>query len=110
NKSRMLVPDEVTPRLSKAFRYSKATDLRCSSVIVCFVRAITRSSEECGSCFSPPIGRKSEAADSVPGQQRHYGRRGLLFQSLDRPETCFPFHPRLRIQNRGRYWVRRHCI
>src|SRR5262245_8588661 len=37
----MLAPDEVTPRLSKAFRYSKATDLRCSSVIVCFVRAIS---------------------------------------------------------------------
>src|SRR5688572_3919152 len=33
NRSRMLPPDEVTPLLSNAFRYSSATDLRCSSVI-----------------------------------------------------------------------------
>src|SRR5215217_6189363 len=30
----MLSPVEVTPPLSKALRYSSATDLRCSSVIV----------------------------------------------------------------------------
>src|SRR3954471_20462240 len=34
NKSRMLPPVEVVPALSKALRYSRATDLRCSSVIV----------------------------------------------------------------------------
>jgi len=30
----MLPPVEVTPPLSKALRYSSATDLRCSSVII----------------------------------------------------------------------------
>src|SRR5262245_14122573 len=40
NRSRMLAPLEVTPLLSNAFRYSIATDLRCSSVMVCFVIAI----------------------------------------------------------------------
>src|SRR4249920_2087455 len=38
--SRMLAPLEVTPLLSKAFRYSRATDLRCSSVMLCLVIAI----------------------------------------------------------------------
>jgi hypothetical protein len=39
----MLSPAEVTPPLSNAFRYSSATDLRCSSVIVCRVRVIALS-------------------------------------------------------------------
>src|SRR3954465_14577714 len=34
NRSRMLPPVEVVPAWSKALRYSRATDLRCSSVIV----------------------------------------------------------------------------
>src|SRR5918998_253483 len=34
NRSRRLPPSEVTPPLSKALRYSSATDFRCSSVIV----------------------------------------------------------------------------
>src|SRR6478609_4134681 len=40
-RSRMLPPVDVTPPLSKAFRYSSATDLRCSSVIVCCATATT---------------------------------------------------------------------
>ncbi len=36
----MPAPVLVTPPLSNAFRYSKATDLRCSSVIVWVVSAI----------------------------------------------------------------------
>src|SRR5437667_2085785 len=40
NKSMMLPPVDVTPLLSNALRYSSATDLRCSSVIVIFVTAI----------------------------------------------------------------------
>src|SRR5919109_919138 len=36
----MLPPVDVTPLLSNAFRYSSATDLRCSSVIVCRVIAM----------------------------------------------------------------------
>jgi hypothetical protein len=39
NRSRIEPPLEVVPPLSNAFRYSIATDLRCSSVIVSFVRA-----------------------------------------------------------------------
>src|SRR4051812_28739679 len=34
NRSRMLPPVDVVPAWSKALRYSRATDLRCSSVIV----------------------------------------------------------------------------
>src|SRR5687768_13357735 len=36
----MLPPDDVTPLLSNALRYSSATDLRCSSVMVSRVRVI----------------------------------------------------------------------
>src|SRR3954454_17877866 len=37
NSSRIEPPLEVTPPLSKALRYSRATDLRCSSVMVSLV-------------------------------------------------------------------------
>src|SRR3954464_5722717 len=40
NRSMMLPPFDVTPLLSNALRYSSATDLRCSSVIVIFATAI----------------------------------------------------------------------
>src|SRR5437899_1776981 len=43
NRSRMLPPVDVLPPLSNALRYSSATDLRCSSVIVPRV-TVTRSS------------------------------------------------------------------
>src|SRR3954466_6175507 len=43
NRSRMLPPVEVTPALSKALRYSSATDLRCSSVIVWVAMAMRSS-------------------------------------------------------------------
>src|SRR3954452_15773156 len=36
----MLPPDDVTPALSNALRYSRATDLRCSSVMTCVERAM----------------------------------------------------------------------
>src|SRR4029079_7796706 len=36
----MLPPSQVFPALSKAFRYSITTDLRCSSVMVCLATAI----------------------------------------------------------------------
>src|SRR6266571_3194298 len=39
----MLLPVDVVPPLSKALRYSMATDLRCSSVMVCMVRLIAVS-------------------------------------------------------------------
>src|SRR4051812_45254559 len=43
NRSRMLPPVEVVPALSKALRYSRATDLRCSSVIVWVLMATGNS-------------------------------------------------------------------
>src|SRR5690606_13752121 len=43
----MLPPLDVVPLLSNAFKYSSATDLRCSSVIVWRVMAM-RSSPGCG--------------------------------------------------------------
>src|SRR3954452_2397803 len=43
NRSRMLPPVEVTPALSKALRYSSATDLRCSSVMVWIAMAMRNS-------------------------------------------------------------------
>src|SRR3954453_8909589 len=42
-RSRMLPPVLVTPALSKALRYSSATDLRCSSVMVRVATAIMGS-------------------------------------------------------------------
>src|SRR5262245_7516774 len=48
----MLPPFDVTPLLSKALRYSSATDLRCSSVIVC--RVIAMRSLERGSGYTGP--------------------------------------------------------
>src|SRR4051794_20197831 len=39
----MLAPLLVVPPWSNAFRYSSATDLRCSSVMVCVVMAIVGS-------------------------------------------------------------------
>src|SRR5947208_13705046 len=43
NRSRMLPPVEVVPPASNAFRYSSATDLRCSSVICCVATAMLAS-------------------------------------------------------------------
>src|SRR5512144_3373363 len=72
----MLSPLDVTPPLSKAFRYSMATDLRCSSVIVCVVSAMGPA---------PPIDafpcRDPSSARTVTGG-------GLLLHQLDqRPEA-----------------------
>ena len=46
----MLPPLDVTPLLSNALRYSSATDLRCSSVIVC--RVIAMCPLERGTAYS----------------------------------------------------------
>src|SRR4249919_692919 len=48
NRSRIEPPVDVTPPLSNAFRYSIATDLRCSSVMVCLVSAMVVSFRCCG--------------------------------------------------------------
>src|SRR4029077_9495046 len=49
NRSMMLPPLDVTPPLSKALRYSSATDFRCSSVMVWVLTAIP---------IPPPLGAR----------------------------------------------------
>src|SRR3954447_21879242 len=63
-RSRMLPPVDVTPPLSKAFRYSRATDLRCSSGMVRLVIALS----------SPP---SASGGGGVPGGQH------VLFHPCD---------------------------
>src|SRR5580765_7712465 len=87
NRSRMLPPLEVTPALSNALRYSSATDLRCSSVIVSFETATTRPSlstaldigrhgaqlrvESEPLAVAPAAERADERARFVERQRRH---------------------------------------
>src|SRR5215471_18405143 len=54
----MLPPVEVTPPLSKAFRYSRATDLRCSSVMTSCDSAISLPSCSRGELLQHGIGPK----------------------------------------------------
>ena len=56
NRLRIESPVDVTPPLSNAFRYSSATLLRCSSVMVCWAMAIG----------SPLDGRASVTVPSRP--------------------------------------------
>src|SRR5262249_1018663 len=121
----MLAPVEVTPRLSKAFRYSKATDLRCSSVIICFVMAIclgicigpgpqTRTKSvsltpEYSSYSLQAIDRTSGGGDSVAATHPRSVRRGLLFRSRDTPETCFPFRRHLENRSHDRCPLQQRC-
>src|SRR5438067_12247687 len=62
----MLAPVEVTPRLSKAFRYSKATDLRCSSVIVCFATAISFFEGNAALVLRQPLVERLELRIQLP--------------------------------------------
>src|SRR4051812_34998119 len=61
NKSRMLPPVEVVPALSKALRYSRATDLRCSG------------SSSCNAC-SATAGGTSMSLPACSGSGSEYGR------------------------------------
>src|SRR5215813_9432421 len=62
----MLSPVEVTPWLSKAFKYSKATDLRCSSVIICFVTAILQSERNAALVLRQPLVERLELRIQLP--------------------------------------------
>src|SRR5436309_879531 len=68
NRSRMLPPVDVTPPLSNALRYSRATDLRCSSVIVFVVTATVRllSHVDHHVLVDPRRERVAVARDGIP--------------------------------------------
>src|SRR4051812_38115253 len=69
-RSRMLPPVDVVPPLSNALRYSTATDLRCSSVIVCVATAMVGAPLLLRSAFAVDAGH--ERGEVVGGEK---GRR-----------------------------------
>src|SRR5436309_1656006 len=80
NKSRMLPPLDVLPPLSNAFRYSSATDLRCSSVIVSFEIA-TASLLSAALHFGrdrAQLGVQAHALAVTPAAQRSNERAALV--------------------------------
>src|SRR4051812_17159302 len=78
----MLPPSQVRPALSHALRYSSATALRCSSLIVCRARVTV------GPSFSFPFGIRT-AAD-VAGQSGPRGGRGVTPELRRVLEEAFP--------------------
>src|SRR5262245_66558530 len=76
----MLAPVEVTPRLSKAFRYSKATDLRCSSVIICFVTAILQSERNTSLVLRQPLVERLELRIQLPRDLCASGSNDRFFE------------------------------
>src|SRR5215213_10291427 len=69
NRSRMLPPVEVVPALSNALRYSRATDLRCSSVIVWVLMAT-------GTPCRGAVGESDDRAEGGPAGPVGLGGRG----------------------------------
>src|SRR3954449_13482289 len=74
NRSRMLPPVEVVPALSKALRYSRATDLRCSSVIVWVATATGAPCREKG--VEEQVRTGLERAGGARGSSRGRGAGG----------------------------------
>src|SRR4051812_23909349 len=86
-RSKMLPPVGVVPPLSRALRYSRATDLRCSSVIVCVATAMVgllcwlqRVRARVASAFAVDSGH--EGGEVVGGEKRRRRRRTPVEQSL----------------------------
>src|SRR5256714_3802458 len=72
-RSRMLPPVDVIPALSSALRYSRATDLRCSSVMVCVATAMVGAPLLLQSAFAVDAGH--ECGEVVWGEKgRRWGR------------------------------------
>src|SRR5437867_475070 len=72
-RSRMLPPVDVIPALSSALRYSRATDLRCSSVMVCLATAMVGVPLLLQSAFAVDAGH--ERGEVVGGEKgRRWGR------------------------------------
>src|SRR3954469_6176194 len=71
NRSRMLPPVEVVPALSKALRYSRATDLRCSSVMAWVRQPWDSLSSRGMSDRARPASRPTGGTrESVPGRRQ----------------------------------------
>src|SRR3954453_9047028 len=83
NRSRMLPPVEVVPALSKALRYSRATDLRCSSVIVWVATATGNSLSRRGTSRS---GRGWSERAGLANRFPVGGLRGSVGEGDDRAE------------------------
>src|SRR5712675_1650077 len=72
-RSRMLPPVDVAPALSSALRYSRATDLRCSSVMICVATAMVGAPLLLQSAFAVDAGH--EGGEVVGGEKgRRWGR------------------------------------
>src|SRR6266849_1341835 len=72
-RSRTLPPVDVIPALSSALRYSRATDLRCSSVMVCLATAMVGAPLLLQSAFAVDAGH--ERGEVVGGEKgRRWGR------------------------------------
>src|SRR3954447_21681833 len=74
NRSRMLPPVDVTPPLSNAFRYSSATDLRCSSVMVSRAIATAPPPRRCLSA-AVNLHRRGRGGDEREDQDEEQGAR-----------------------------------
>src|SRR4051794_11245884 len=84
NRSRMLPPVEVVPALSKALRYSRATDLRCSSVIVWVATATGAPCREKG--WRNRSGRGWSERAALANRFPVGGLRGSVGEGDDRAE------------------------
>src|SRR5216684_2374917 len=79
-RSRMLPPVDVIPALSSALRYSRATDLRCSSVMVCVATAMVGAPLLLQSAFAVESGH--EGGEVVGGEKGRRWRRTPVEQAL----------------------------
>src|SRR5260370_42408767 len=85
-RSRMLPPVDVIPALSSALRYSRATDLRCSSVMVCLATAMVGAPLLLRSAFA--VGAGHERGEVVGGQKGRRWGRTPVEQALGALECC----------------------
>src|SRR4051794_3833796 len=93
----MPAPVEVTPLLSKAFKYSTATDLRCSSVIVCLLIAMICPSQACaqaslGTACHESVRRSVDKTEHKKHKKDTKGTRNDVASSIF-CAFCVPFVP-----------------
>src|SRR5919112_6714147 len=85
NRSRMLPPVVVVPALSKGLRYSRATDFRCSSVIV-WVAMATGNSYSSSRGVGERSGRRRGERTRLPDGFAVGGLGGAVGEGDDRAE------------------------
>src|SRR5260370_2334524 len=83
-RCRMLPPVDVIPALSSALRSSRATDLRCSSVMVCVATAMVGAPLLLQSAFAVDAGH--ERGEVVGGEKGRRWGRTPVEQALGAPE------------------------